>query len=629
MCGVCGFAPADPRREVDRALIERMAATLEHRGPDGRGVLALPGIGLGIRRLSIIDLETGDQPIANEDGSIAVVCNGEIYNSPELRQELERAGHRFRTRSDVEAIVHLYEDRGLDFVTRLRGMFGLAMWDARARRLVLARDRFGIKPLAYARTRTGLWFASEAKAILAGGGAERSADPRAVEDLLTFGFVRTPKTLFADIRRLPPAHLLVWQNGEAVVRRYWSLPPVAERSILGEREWAEALLAKLDETVRVHLRSDVEVGAYLSPGIDSSGVASLASRSLGRPLRTFTLAFSDPDADETRVARTLDEYPGHEMPNERALCDDRSFALVPEAVLHAEEPTAYSIEVPDLILARAASRRVKVVVTGEGSDEVFGGYRHFHANRWTSQLARLPLPLRRAVIPGRRLSAAHPWIVPLLLAPRGMGPERYRALVGLVPAAAAERVLSADLRGELAELPPDGAWPLTGREIASLGSFAALRACEMQIRLPDFVLHTDDRASMACGLEVRVPFLDHELVELCAGIPSSLMLRWNTEKHILRRALAPMLPPEILRRRKRGMHAPVAGWWRRPLPEFARAMLSPERLRESRYFDADAVGLLLRSRDDRAGAGRVLNAVLGVQVWDEIFVRKRGLPATA
>ena len=630
MCGVCGFAPTDPRREVDRALVERMAATLEHRGPDGRGILALPGVGLGIRRLSIIDLETGDQPIANEDGSVAVVCNGEIYNSPELRRELEAAGHRFRTRSDVEVIVHLFEDLGLDFVTRLRGMFGLAVWDGPHRRLVLARDRFGIKPLVYSRTAAGLWFGSEAKAILAGGGVDRSVNARGIEDLLTFGYVRTPRTLFAGIRRLPPAHLLVWERGDATLRRYWSPPPVAERSSLREDEWAEALLAKLEETVRIHLRSDVEVGAWLSPGIDSSGVVSIARRLLGRPLRTVTLAFEDPAADETRLARTLDTYPGHELLNERAVCDGSSFSLLPETVLHTEEPTAYAIEVLSLLLARASARHVKVVVTGEGSDEVFGGYRHFRANRWTAQLARLPLRLRRAIVLGHKLEAAHPWIVPLILAPRGMGLERYRRLVGLIPASEAEGVLSGDLRRHLGERRPDDDWPLTEEQIASLGSFAALRQCEMQIRLPDFILHTNDRSSMACSLEVRSPFLDHELVELCAGIPPSLLLRRGTEKYILRRALRPVLPAEICSRRKRGMFAPFVGWWRAPLPGFAEEMLSENRLRESGYFDPGSVrDMLARHRAGRADLSRILNAVLGVQLWDEIFIRRRSLSDAA
>ena len=626
MCGICGFAPADPLRPVDRALLERMAATLRHRGPDGHGFLAGPGIGLAIRRLSIIDLETGEQPIANEDGSVAVICNGEIYNSPELRSELEAAGHRFRTRSDVEVVVHLFEDAGLDFVTRLRGMFALALWDGASRRLVLARDRFGIKPIVYATTASGLWFGSEAKAILAGGEVDRASEPRGIQDLLTFGYVLTPRTLFARILRVPPAHLLVWHAGAATLRRYWQPPLDAERSFVGEKEWAEALLAKLEETVRVHLRSDVEVGAWLSPGVDSSGVAQLARRLLGRPLRAVTLGFSDPRADETAENPTLGTYPGYEQPSERALCDARSFGMFREATWHMEEPTAYAIEVPRLVLARASARNVKVVITGEGADEVFGGYPYYRWNRLTAPFAALPLWLRRGIVPGRRLEARHPWAVPLLLAPREMERERYLRLVGVVPAAAAQGVLSHDLRRQVDGWTDRERWAVDTAQLRSLPPFSALHRCEMNVRLPDFVLHTADRAAMACGLEVRVPFLDHELVELCAGIPPSLKLHGRSEKYILRRALEGSLPPEIVWRKKRGLMAPSVGWWRAPLPGFAEELLSEGEVRRTGYFEPRVVGGLLdRHRSGGANLSQVLNAVLGVQLWDQLFRRNHRL----
>ncbi len=630
MCGICGFAPVDPQRTSDRALLERMTATLHHRGPDGVGILALPGIGLGIRRLAIIDLETGDQPIANEDGSLHVVCNGEIYNSPELRAELEAGGHRFRTRSDVEVVVHLFEELGLDFVSRLRGMFSLAVWDAGRRRLVLARDRFGIKPLLYGRTADGLWFGSEAKAILAGGRADRALDLGALGDLLTFGFVRTPHTLFDGIRRVPPAHLLVWERGEMALRRYWHPPVGAERSGLTEGEWAEAIFAKFEETVRIHLRSDVEVGAWLSPGVDSSGVVSVAQRMLGRPLRTVTLAFSDPASDETRLARTLDSYPDSGLSNERAVCDDGSFALLPDVIWHVEDPTAAAIEIPQTILARTSARHVKVVLTGEGSDEVFGGYPHFRANGWTARFARLPLWLRRSVVLGRALEARRPWVVPLLLGPAAMGDDRYRRLVGVVPAAEVGRVLSPAARRAL-DAPREGdRWWWGEEELEALPPFLSLRLFELQARLPDFVLHTDDRSAMSSGLEVRVPFLDHEFVELCARVPPRLLLRRHTEKYILRRALARSLPPEICWRRKRGLRAPFTGWWRKPLPDFAAEEVSERRLTESGYFAPSVVlEMIRRHRAGSADLSRILNAVLAVQVWDELFLRQRSLPGAA
>jgi asparagine synthase (glutamine-hydrolysing) len=629
MCGICGYVPVDPREAADRGTIARMAAALVHRGPDGSGLHVGPGVGLGVRRLAIVDLATGDQPIASEDGSVVLVCNGEIYNAPELRAELERSGHRFRSRSDVEVAIHLYEELGFDFVERLRGMFGLALWDGAARRLVLARDRFGIKPVVYAATAAGLWFASEAKAILAGADLDRAEDPRAIEDLLTFGFVRTPRTMFRAIRRLPAAHILLWQDGEATLRRYWRPPERGDRPRRSETEWAEALLAKLEETVRVHLRSDVEVGAWLSPGLDSSGVVSLARRVLGRSPRAVSLAFADEAADELRRFPTLDAYPGHELPIERATCDAASFARLPEAVWHLEEPTAFALEIPRFLLARTSARRVKVVITGEGADEVFGGYPYFRWNELGARFARLPQRLRRMLL-GAWLESRHPWVVPLLLAAPEMGPERYRRLVGVVASGAATSVLGGDLRRRLAEDGAEEPWPLSPEQLRGLTPFAALQQCEMQIRLPDYVLHTADRAAMAHGVEVRVPYLDHELVELCAGIPQSLMLRWRNEKLVLRRALAALLPAQIRRRRKRGLQAPTAAWWRGPLPESVRELMSAARLRDGGYFDPGAVaGHLLRHREGRADSHDVLTAVLGVQAWDALLRRGGAAPRPA
>ncbi|MFI5143034.1 MAG: asparagine synthase (glutamine-hydrolyzing) [Thermoanaerobaculales bacterium] len=630
MCGICGFAAVDPRKPVSRAVIEAMTAALEHRGPDGCGTFVSEGIGLGVCRLAIIDLETGDQPITSESGSVTVVCNGEIYNGPELRRELEGAGHHLRTRSDVEPIVHLYEDLGLDFVSRLRGMFGLALWDADSRRLVLARDRLGIKPVVYSETSLGLWFGSEGKAILASGQVGRAADVEGIRDICTFGFVLTPRTLFAAIRRLPPAHLLVWHEGEATLRRYWQPLLDADDPGWSEQEWAEALLAKLEETVRLHLRSDVEVGAWLSPGVDSSGVVSLARRVLGRPPRTVTLAFADPLTDETRRSPTLDSYPGHELPNERATCDAQSFELFPLAVWHMEEPSAYALEIPRLLLARASARHVKVVLTGEGADEVFGGYPSFRWNEWTAAFARVPRWLRRGLLSGRALEAKHPWLVPLLLAPAEMGPERYARLIGMVPRREAMRVLATELRERLNACRYSSGWWLSTNPLGARSQFGALRLCELQVRLPDYVVHTLDRAAMAYGLEARVPFLDHELVELAAGIPPSLLLRRGTEKYILRRALAGSLPAEVCWRRKRGLAAPSVRWWREALPPFAQEMLSESCLKENGYFDPAAVTAMLeRHREGQADLGRVLNAVLGVQVWHELFVRGRSLACVA
>lgn len=621
MCGICGVAFLDPRRWADQATIDRMMASIVHRGPDGRGSARLAGAALGIRRLSIIDLETGDQPITNEDGAITLVCNGEIYNAPELRSELQRTGHRFRSRSDVEVIVHLYEEAGVECLARLRGMFSFAIWDARRRRLMLARDRFGIKPLVYAVRPDGLWFASEAKAILAAGVAGGEADPRAIDDLFRFGFVAGPHTLFSNIKKIPPSHVALYEDGALSLRRYWAMPEDGGRSRMTAGELAEALRAKLEETVRIHLRSDVPVGAWLSPGVDSSAVTSLSMRHLGRTLPTFTLGFDDPSIDETRRSPTLNTYTGYETPNQRVWCETDSFNLFPKAIWHMEEPTAWGVEIPRMILARAAARNVKVVLTGEGSDEIFGGYAYFRMERISRRVSLLPLVLRRALL-APLVPAGRPMVSRLLLAPRGLTAERYARLVGPMHAEERHRLFSPGLRSRLADAPEIGERMGLPEGVRSKQWFDRLRQWDLDLRLPDMVNHSLDRGAMAYGVEARVPFLDHELVELVARIPPGLKAQGPVEKFILREALRGVLPEEIRRRRKVGMGAPHEAWMSAPLPVFAEDLLSERRLRDKGYFEPRVVHELLREqREGRRKLGAVLMAVLGVQLWDETFLR--------
>jgi len=626
MCGICGVVHADPRRPVDRARLEGMTAVLSHRGPDGSGVHVEPGMGLGVRRLSIIDLERGDQPLANEDGTVVVACNGEIYNSPELRVELEAKGHRFRSASDVEVIVHLYEDLGVACVHRLRGMFGFAVWDSPRRRLMLARDRLGIKPLHYACTEDGLYFASELKAILDAGVVEREPDLRALNDLFTFGFVRAPKTLSTEIRRLLPGHYLLYQGGVPSIHPYWRprFPRRGEESReMSAGAWAELLRAKMEECVRLHLRSDVPLGAWLSSGIDSSAIASLASRLTSGRLRTFSLAFDNPAYDEVGRRQTLDRFQGYNVSNERFVCDRTAFDLYPKALWHCEDPSASALEIPGMILARGASQSLKVVLTGEGSDELFGGYRWFWLDRLLRPIGALPLPLRQLVLMGGLIPRRWPR-TRLLYESSEMTLARYRQLITWLPPESTQGVFSADLAQRMnADTMADGE-PPTHEDIQAWHPFAQLQYYEMTVRLPNLTVHVLDRTSMAYGVEARVPFLDHELVELCARIPPHLKMRGWTEKYILRRALRGALPREILRRRKRGLRTPYGQWLREKLPGFAADLLSRERLLEKGYFNPERVRTLLeRHRAGVEGYAGVLMAVLGIQLWDELFVRGR------
>ncbi len=410
MCGICGIASADGVRTPARDLLERMADTLRHRGPDGSGFFAAPGIGLAMRRLAVVDLKTGDQPLASEDGSIAVICNGEIYNAPELRRDLEQRGHVFRTRSDVEPIVHLYEERGAECLHDLRGMFAFALWDGGRRRLLLARDRFGIKPLLWAEHRDDLLFASEAKALLPVLGAPSGPDPAAVRDLFAFGFVTAPRTFFPGIHRLPAGHLLICEGGRATLRRWWG-PRFPRR---GEEDhtkspavWARLVREKLEESVRIHLRSDVPLSTQLSAGVDSSSVAALALRLTGGPVESYTLGFAHAACDEIAGQRILSDFDGYDLPNRRAICGPGDLARLPEALWYQEDPTTSGLEVPRLLLAELAARRFKVVLTGEGADELFGGYPWYRIDRFLRPFAGLPLPAAPGPRALRRPLAAH------------------------------------------------------------------------------------------------------------------------------------------------------------------------------------------------------------------------------
>lgn len=622
MCGICGVVFADHERPVDRAMLGRMTDIMEYRGPDSHGFHIAPGIGLGIRRLSIIDLKTGDQPIANEDETVTVVCNGEIYNFVELRQKLFAAGHRFRTGSDVEVIVHLYEDYGVDCLQHLRGMFGFALWDARRHRLLLARDRLGIKPLHYALTTDALYFASELKSILIAEQVERQINLPALSDLFIFGFVTGAKTLFTKLRRLPPGHYLLYQDGMASLHQYWDLHFPARGETLPQRspaEWAEALFEKLTEAVRLHLRSDVPVGAWLSPGIDSSSVVALMRRLTDQPVHTFTLSFEDPELDEVRMHKTMESFPGYDLTNERAYCGEKDFERFPKTLWHCEEPSA--VEIPRMILAETAARDVKVILNGEGSDEVFGGYGWYQLDKLLRPLARLPLSLRRLMLLGPLVPKWRPRASRIHVAPRKMNLQRYAHLIGALNGGLHAQLFSSDFLALLSNREePD--FSLTPPEqFETWHPFTQLQYYDLKIRLPDFVTHSLDRASMAYSLEARVPYLDHELVEFCARIPPSLKMRWLEEKYILRQALGGILPQEILQRRKRGLAAPYQHWLRGRLPDFATELFSRESIRKKGYFNSDFVAhLLAQHRSGRAMYGMHLMSILAVQLWDDLFL---------
>jgi asparagine synthase (glutamine-hydrolysing) len=624
MCGICGLIYSDHERPVDRQTLARMTNIMEHRGPDSFGFHVGSGIGLGVRRLSIIDLKTGDQPISNENDTVTVICNGEIYNFLELRQELITTGHRFRTSSDVEVIVHLYEDLGPECVHRLRGMFGFVLWDSHRRLLMLARDRLGIKPLYYAVGPKGLCFGSEIKPILIANLIEPKMDVLALLDLFTFGFVRGPRTLFSGIHQLLPGHYLLCQDGDVSMKRYWqvSFPPRDEKISFGNTEdWAEALFEKLQESVRVHLRSDVPVAAWLSGGIDSSSIVGLISRLTGQTIQTYSITFENRKFDEVRDQKTLNCFPEYHLVNDKVVCRTKDFELFPRTLWYCENISATGIEILQMILSQSTAQKFKVVLTGEGSDEAFGGYGWFQVDKLLRPLAVLPLFVRRLMLLGPLFPYFWPGASRVHLAPKEMNLARYQSMMGPRQPSRIEKLFSADLKLQLIEA-ETSAPPFTlPSDFYKWHPFTQLQYYELTVRLPNYITHQLDHTTMAHSLEARVPFLDHEFIEFCTKVPPALKMKRLQEKYILRRAVKKLLPKEIVWRKKLGLSATYGRWLREKLPDFAVEMFSQASLSQKGYFQPLAVHELLKKH--RAGerdCGAHLIGILAIQLWDELFM---------
>jgi asparagine synthase (glutamine-hydrolysing) len=629
MCGIAGIIYADRHRSVEAGLLKAMGDAIAHRGPDAEGFWTEPGVGLAHRRLSIIDLEGGDQPIGNEDGSIQVIFNGEIYNYQELRRGLEARGHQFRTRSDTEVLVHLYEEQGADLVERLRGMFAFALWDQTRRELVLARDRLGLKPLYIYRDVEKLVFGSEIKAILACPGVSRAIDPAAVEDYLAYGMVPGSRTIFQAIEKLPPAHVLVSRSGTltAPARRYWRLRTEPDAGPTVE-EWQEAIRAKLAETTRRHLIADVPVGAFLSGGIDSSILVAQTAGVTQGPLQTFSMGFAEERYSELPHARQVADRFATQHTEEIVTPD--AVSLIDELTHYFDEPFADSSAIPTFLVARLASRSVKVVLSGDGGDEAFGGYaRYAHDLREAAVRRRLPSWFRRAALgPLARAWPKADWLPRPLRAKTALSnlaldaAGAYANTLMLCRPPLRRRLMAPDLAAAL-----DGHAPerviREGYATAPVDdALAGMIAADVAAILPDDFLVKVDRASMAHGLEVRPPLLDHEVMELAAGIPSRWKIHRGQTKWILKQAVRESLPESILQRPKQGFEIPIDAWLRGPLrPMFEAAVLDRD-ARVVELIDQDVARRIYQSH--RAGIGRQGNTLWSLLVlsrWAERYLR--------
>jgi asparagine synthase (glutamine-hydrolysing) len=614
MCGICGLASRSGA--VDPERLHAMSATLVHRGPDSDGQVLDGPAGLAARRLSIIDLETGDQPIANEDGTIYVVQNGEIYNYRELRAGLELAGHRFATRSDTEVLVHLYEEHGEGFAERLRGMFAVALWDAGQQRLVLARDPFGIKPLYYRVGADELAFASELRALPRG-----EIDFDALEAFLAFNSIPGPHSIFRDIRKLPPGHLLVWKDGEVSVSRFARPAPVAASDVRreDEDELAEELRGRLRDSVRAHLIADVPVGVLLSGGVDSSVLAALAAQESSEPVHTFSIGFEERSFDELGDARAVAQLYGTR--HEELVLRPDAARLLPALADAFDEPFADSSALPTYLVSELAARHVKVALSGEGGDELFGGYYTYAADLLALRFGRLA-PLARPLVerlPSSSRKASFDYKAKRFVRGATLPPlERHHAW---------KEIFSPEARAELTLQRPgfDPVDLLRTRYSETEGAelLARLQDVDLGTYLVDDLLVKTDRASMAHSLEARVPYLDPLVAGLAQALPTRLKVRGLRKKRLLRAAAAPLLPREIVYGRKRGFSIPAAAWLRGELEPFARDVLSTETLRRQAFFRPDAVTRLL----DRHVAGkedlsRQLWGLLAFTLWYERHVER-------
>jgi asparagine synthase (glutamine-hydrolysing) len=614
MCGICGLATADGVTP-DREMVERMSRTLRHRGPDSDGLHLRGPVALAARRLSIIDLEGGSQPIANEDGSVVVVQNGEIYNFRELRRELEGQGHRFATGCDTEVLVHLYEQHGEGFVERLRGMFAIALWDEGERRLLLARDRFGIKPLYYRLSGGDISFASELKAMLEQPGFSRAIDPRAVAAYLAFNSIPAPLTVFAEARKLPPGHLLSWRGGEVTLRRYARPQPVAADEVRkgGIDELAAELRDVLRDSIRAHLVADVPVGVLLSGGVDSGGITALAAAESGEALRTFSIGFEESGFDEMGRARLVAERYGTDH-RELVLRPD-AVELLPKLVEAFDEPFGDSSALPTYLVSELAAGEVKVALSGEGGDELFGGYYTYVADHLAprvGRLATLAKPLVEALPSGdsrvgfdykaKRFARAAANADPL---------ERHHAWKEIHPAQRRRALMGADPGWDPVDLYRERYAETQGAQ-----RLARMQDVDLGIYLVDDLLVKTDRASMAHSLELRVPLLDQRVADFALAMPDRLKVRGFAKKRLLRRALAPLLPREIVHGRKQGFSIPLAAWLRGPLEPFARDVLSPQTLDRQGCLDAAAVTPLLDAHcSGREDLSRQLWGLMAFTLW--------------
>jgi len=629
MCGICGVVMGERGRAVDEAVLRRMMATLRHRGPDDEGTwFAEPTrhVGLGHRRLSIIDLAGGHQPMSNEDGSVWIVLNGEIYNFQALRADLESRGHVFRTHSDTEAVVHLYEERGPACVDDLRGMFAFAIWDDRRQQLTLARDRMGQKPLSYWFHDGHLVFGSEIKAILEWPGVPREVDPVALHHYLTYQYVPHPRTMFAGISKLPPAHVAIYRDGQLRLERYWQ-PDYSTQEERSEAEWCDLIRHELREATRLRLISDVPLGAFLSGGIDSSITVALMSTLSGDPVKTYSIGFEERAFDETHYARQVAER--YHTDHHEFIVRPDCLEVLPTLIWHYDEPFADSSAIPTYYVSKVTREHVTVALSGDAGDECFAGYPRYRAAKLAGRFDRLPGFVRAAA--GWRFWQKMPASIEQktfrrrfkrLLAALNQPPEvRYLRWICIFDEVAKASMYAPAFAREVDAHPSADFLLAEYAKVPDLDFVGRTTFVDLMTYLPCDILTKVDVASMAVSLECRSPFLDHHVVSLAGRIPTRLKLRGMTSKYILKKAFADMLPRDILTRGKMGFGVPISKWFRNELSGYLRETVLSARALSRGYFRPEAVREVVDQHVDGVfDHGYRLWSLLNLELWHRRFI---------
>lgn len=629
MCGIVGIVRyhSDGDTTVDSGVLARMCHAIRHRGPDDEGTYLKGRVGLAMRRLAIIDLQGGQQPISNEDGTAWIVFNGEIYNYQPLRLQLEKLGHRFHTQSDTEAIIHAYEEYGAECPKHLRGMFAFAIWDERKRELLLARDRVGKKPLLYALTNKELIFASEFSALLSHPDVSREWDPGAIHQYLSFMCVPAPLTVYRGIKKLEPGHTLRFgPDGKIKIERYWQ-PDFSKKVKLSEEEAGEQAIEVLRDAVRVRLMSEVPLGAFLSGGIDSSAVVALMSEQSAQPVKTFAIGFEEQDFSELAHARRVAEHVGAE--HHEFVVRPVAMDVLPTLVEHYGEPYADSSAIPTYYVARETRRYVTVALNGDGGDECFAGYERYAAMRLAEIYRKLPSFVRGSLIkqtiellPSSELRRSRVRDIKRFLNAASLPTvERYLKWTSVLDHNAKEELYTEEFRRRIGADDPTRLIAPWFKQANGAGVVDAALLTDTMTYLPNDLLVKVDIASMAVSLEARSPFLDHHVIEFAARLPENLKLRGLTTKYLLKRVLKKLLPAENLTRRKMGFGVPISKWFRGEMQDLLRETLLAERALKRNLFKPEAVARMIEQHTDgRQDHGHQLWTLLMLELWFKRFV---------